>query len=71
MFKRASFEDEIRQSMEKQLVSSQVEQQHGFNKLAKAMEYLQAASEIFQNAEMSDVSQDIDQVLQSLVEAVK
>lgn len=71
MFKQASFEDEIFRSMQKQLVGNQVEQQHGFNKLARAMEYLQAASDIFQNAEMGEVSQDIDQVLQSLAEAVK
>jgi len=48
MFKIGSFEDEICSSMEKQLVSNQLEHIHGFNKLAKAAEYLNSAAAIFE-----------------------
>jgi|HubBroStandDraft_2_1064218.scaffolds.fasta_scaffold851332_2 hypothetical protein len=71
MFKQASFEDEIYRSMEKQLVSNQVETTYGFNKLAKATELLSAAAEIFEQAGMSETSSEITEVLQSLTEALK
>ena len=71
MFKQANFEDEIYRSMEKQLVSNQVETSYGFDKLAKATELLNAAAEIFEQAGMSETSSEITEVLQSLVEAVK
>jgi hypothetical protein len=71
MFKQASFEDEIYRSMEKQLVSNQVETTYGFNKLAKATELLSAAAEIFEQAGMSETSSEITDVLQGLTEALK
>jgi len=66
MFKRANFEEEIYQSMEKQLVSNQLERQYGFSKLALAAEYLNKAASIFEAADMSDIAEDITQTLDGL-----
>lgn len=67
MFKDASFEDEIYRSMEKNLVSTQVENTHGFKRLAQAVDYLNAAAEIFEQAGMSEQASEITEVLQGLV----
>ena len=66
MFKNASFEDEIYRSMEKKLVSAQVENKHGFNKLAKAADYLNTAAEMFDNAGMHEQAAEVTEVLQEL-----
>lgn len=66
MFKTASFEDEIYRSMEKQLVSNQVETKHGFKRLAQVADYLNAAAEIFEQAGMSEQAEEITEVLQGL-----
>lgn len=66
MFKTGSFENEIFHSMEKQLVSSQIEQKHGFNKLAKAADYLNAAAELFEKAGMVEEADEVTEVLQQL-----
>lgn len=71
MFKQASLEDEIYRSMEKQLVSNQVEDTHGIRKLAQAVDCLNAAAEIFEQADMSETATDITQVLESLTEVAK
>lgn len=67
MFKTASFEEEIYHSMEKSLVENQVEQKHGFNRLAQAADYLNAAAEIFEQAGMVEHAEEITEVLQGLV----
>ena len=66
MFKQGSYEDEIFRSMEKTLVSSQVENTHGLNKLAKAVDYLNDAAAIFERAGMSEEAALITEVLQGL-----
>ena len=66
MFKKANFEDEIYRSMEKQLISNKVEDKHGFSRIAKAVEYLGAAAEIFDQAGMTDEAEEITQVLEEL-----
>lgn len=66
MFKSDGFEDEIFRSMQKTLVSNQVETQHGFNKLAKAVDFLNAAAQIFENAGMHEEAAEVTGVLQSL-----
>jgi hypothetical protein len=71
MFKTSSFEEEIFQSMEKQLVSNQLENRHGFQKLAKAAEYLNAAASIFEQAGMEETAEDITELLQNLAGALK
>jgi hypothetical protein len=71
MFKQASFEDEIFRAMEKNLVSSQVENSYGLKKLAQAAECLNAAAEIFEQAGMHDTATEVTEVLQELAEALK
>ena len=66
MFKRGSTENEIFQSMSKSLVSSQVENKHGFAKLAKAVDLLSSAAEAFDSAGMRDEAESITEVLHSL-----
>ena len=68
MFKKTSFEDEIYQSMEKQLVSNQVENKYGFKRLAQAADYLNAAAEIFEHAGMSEQAEQVTEVLQGLAQ---
>ncbi len=66
MFKTGSFEDEIFRSMEKTLVSHQVEKTHGFDKLAKAADLLNAAAQLFDKAGMHEEAAEITEVLQGL-----
>lgn len=68
MFKFGSSEDELVRSMEKTLVSSQVEQRHGFNKIAKAIDYLNKAAELFEKAHMSETVVSINNALQKVAE---
>jgi hypothetical protein len=68
MFKNSSFEEEIYRSMEKQLVSNQVENKHGFKRIAQAAEYLNAAAEIFDQAGMSEQAKEITEVLHGLAQ---
>jgi hypothetical protein len=68
MFKQASFEEEIYRSMEKQLVSNQLDNDHGFKRLAQAAELLNKAASIFEQAGMPDAVEGITQTLQSLAE---
>lgn len=71
MFKRSSFEEEIYQSMEKQLVSNQLENTYGFKRLAQAADLLNKAAEIFEQAGMTETAEDITEVLQNLAGALK
>jgi len=66
VFKQSSFENEIYQSMEKSLVKNQSEQLHGLNKISKAIDNLNAAAEIFENAGMIEPASEITKVLQDL-----
>ncbi len=70
MFKLASFEEEIYQSMEKQLAANQSEKNHGFSKLAKATDCLNAAAEIFEQAGMHEEAAEVTEVLQRLAESL-
>lgn len=66
MFKQSSFEDEIYRSMEKTLVNNQVEETHGFNRLAKAVDLLNTAAAIFEQAGMHEEAANITELLQGL-----
>lgn len=66
MFKYGSVEDELYHSMEKTLIANQVEDTHGFSKLAKAADYLNAAAQMFDNAGMYQQAAEITEVLQEL-----
>lgn len=71
MFKTASMESEILRSMEQNLVKSQVEAEHGFNKLAQAVDLLNAAATIFDQAGMKQEADTITEILQGLVKELK
>ena len=63
MFKIGSFENEIMKSMEHQLVSRQSE-----NKLVKAADFLLAAANIFDSADMKEEADLITEILNNLAE---
>lgn len=71
MFKQAGLEDEIYRSMENQLMNNQLEQNHGFKRLAQATDLLNKAAEIFEQAGMMETAEDITEVLRDLVGALK
>ena len=71
MFKIGSFEQEIHKSMEKTLLANQVEQAYGFNKLAKAADYLNTAAEIFKSAGMHSEAEEVMLILKELAEELK
>ena len=66
MFKQGSIKDELMCSMEKELIASQLESQHGFNKIAKALDCLNAAADIFDQAGMQKEAAEITKILKSI-----
>lgn len=66
MYKIGSFTDEIYHAMEKGLVANQSETKHGFNKLAKAADLLNAAASLFEQAGMQEEAAQVTNVLQEL-----
>lgn len=66
MYKQGSFEDEIYRSMEKTLVNNQVEEIHKIQRLAKAVDFLNSAAEIFDQAGRQEESLQITAILRSL-----
>ena len=71
MFKINNFENELYKTMETTLVANQVEASHGFNKLAKAVEYLSKAAELFDDAQMHSESEEISNIINSFASSVK
>jgi hypothetical protein len=68
MFKLGSIENELMRSMKQQLIVNQAEIQTArFNKLAKALDYLNAAAAIFDQAGMQDEAADITKVLEDII----
>ena len=70
MFKSGSIENELMQSMEKNLASNYLENKHNFNKLAKAFDYINAAADIFDKSGMKKESEEITSFLNKLAEEV-
>lgn len=66
MFKQDNFSNSIMESMEKSLLANQEESIHGFNKIAKAVDFLHKAAEILDDADMLEASDDLSKVLESL-----
>ena len=66
MFKGGSIEDELMRSMEKELVGKQLEEKHGFNKLAKAIDYLNAAANIFEQAGLHKEAEEVTEILETM-----
>jgi hypothetical protein len=71
MFKTASVESELLRSMEQNLVKSQVETEHGFNKLAQAIDLLSSAAAIFDEAGMHQEADSVTEILQGLAKDLK
>ena len=71
MFKIGSFESEIMQSMEKNLISNQIDNRYGFNKLARATDLLNMAAEIFDKSGMHEEANDVSKILSNLIEKIK
>jgi len=67
MFKRGNVADEVCSAMETKLISLQLEQNHGFNKLAKVADLLNAAASLFEQANMIEEAKEVEQVMESLV----
>lgn len=71
MFKKiSSFENEICQSMEESLVANQTQQLYGFDKIAKAADFLNDAANIFDQAGLYSEASEITDVLESLTKAL-
>ena len=68
MFKQSFNEDELSSSMEKILVATHVEKQHGLNKLAQAADLLNVAASIFEQAGMEEEATAITEVLLGLAD---
>jgi hypothetical protein len=66
MFKYASVEEELIQSMQKQLKANDFEKNHKFIKIAQAIEYVKAAADIFDNADMSEEVDELTNILINL-----
>jgi len=66
MFKESNLEDELYHSMESSLIKNQTEDKLGINKLAKAIDLLNTAASIFENAQMYSEADEITEVLKSL-----
>ena len=60
------FSTDIMSSMKNNLISNTIEDKFSFNKLAKAIDYLNDAAEIFDKNELYDQSNEINKVLISL-----
>lgn len=65
MFKNNSFENELYKAMEKHLVANQVEDNHGFKKLAKAIDYLNNAADLFEDAGLYTEAAEVVDILES------
>jgi len=63
MFKRGSIEIELMNSMEKQLVSAQIEDQYKFDRLAKAIDYLNAAANIFEENGLHKTAEEVTEII--------
>jgi hypothetical protein len=67
MFKYCSVENELMEELDKKLIANHVENTHGFNKLAKAIDYVNNATEILSTA---GISPDIIKRLENLLQDV-
>ncbi len=65
MFNDDDIANELYRSMEKQLVSNQLENKYAFNKFAKTLDYLKQAADIFDQAGMHQEANEVTQVISS------
>lgn len=71
MFKFGSVEEELFRGMEEQLIKNQTEKQYGFQRIAKATDYLNCAAEIFEQAGMIKEALEITTILENLLKTVE
>ena len=70
MFKTGSCAAELSAAMAKNMVSNQIENKYGFAKLSKAIDYLNSAAKLFENAGMNAEAEMVVNFLQSLAQEV-
>lgn len=63
MFKQASNIEELVGAMEKNLISNNIEKSYNFNKIAKALDLLNKAAEIFDDHGFSDEAKMVEDLL--------
>lgn len=63
MFKIGSFVEELESSMAKELVSNQLEEKFGFNRLSKAADYLNLSAEIFEKCGMYEEAEEVLKII--------
>jgi hypothetical protein len=66
LFKFGSFEDEIMKSMETTLVKYQKDQMYSHEKLAKAVDHLSAAAEIFDDTGFSKEAEALTKLIEKI-----
>ncbi len=66
MFKYASCDTELMRAMENNLIDKVADENHNLSKIARAIEYLSVAADIFDNANMSEESDEVTSILESL-----
>lgn len=66
MFKIGSFEEELAKGMEQKLVSRQTENQFSIDRLAKAVDFLNAASQIFDDTGFYAEAEVLTQMLEKI-----
>lgn len=71
MFKQDNYSDEIYSSMSKNLSSIRAEKQHNLTKIAKVMDYLQAAADNFDEAGMFEESKEITSIMDQILADIK
>lgn len=70
MFKSSSIEDELMHSMEKKIVSNSLESRYNFNKLAKVLDCLNAAANIFDKSGLHVESAEVTNVLKKIAQDI-
>ncbi len=68
MFKLGSFEAELAESMEKTLVTSQLENKYSFDKVAKAADYINAAAELLDDTGFASEAKVLTKVIERLAD---
>lgn len=68
LFKTASFEAELATAMAENLRANRIEKKHSFDKLASAVDHLQAAAEIFDDTGFYAEAEALTKVLEALAE---
>ena len=66
MYKIGSCTEELSLNMEKALLANQTEKKYSFNKLAKAVDYLNLAADIFEKAGLTKEAEAIVSILQDI-----